>query len=104
MKIIILNLSKISFAVLILMFLLSGCSTNPVLPIINTFNANPTIIDFGNSITLSWEVSGADTVSIDQGIGIVTASGTIDITPSTRLPILLLQLVIQVLLLPPGLK
>jgi len=83
MKIIILNLSKISFAVLILMFLLSGCSTNPVLPIINTFNANPTIIDFGNSITLSWEVSGADTVSIDQGIGIVTASGTIDITPST---------------------
>ncbi|RLC35015.1 MAG: hypothetical protein DRH33_08835, partial [Candidatus Nealsonbacteria bacterium] len=83
MKIIILNLSKISFAVLILMFLLSGCSTNPVLPIINTFNANPTTIDFGNSTALSWEVSGADTVSIDQGIGIVTASGTIDITPST---------------------
>ena len=83
MKSIILNLSKISFAVLILMFLLSGCSTNPVLPIINTFNANPTTIDFGNSTTLSWEVSGADTVSIDQGIGIVTASGTIDITPST---------------------
>lgn len=83
MKIIILNLSKISFAVLILMFLLSGCSTNPVLPIINTFNANPTTLDFGNSTTLSWEVSGADTVSIDQGIGIVTASGTINITPST---------------------
>lgn len=83
MKIIILNLSKISFAVLILMFLLSGCSTNPVLPIINTFNANPTTLDFGNSTTLSWEVSEADTVSIDQGIGIVTASGTINITPST---------------------
>lgn len=83
MKIIILNLSKISFAVLILMFLLSGCSTTPGLPIINTFNANPITIDFGNSTTLSWEVSGADTVSIDQGIGIVTASGTINITPST---------------------
>jgi len=83
MKIIILNLSKISFAVLILMFLLSGCSINPGLPIINTFNANPTIIDFGNPTTLSWEVSGADTVSIDQGIGVVTASGTIDITPLT---------------------
>jgi len=83
MKFIILNLSKISFAVLILMFLLSGCSTNPLLPIINIFNANPTIVDFGNSTTLSWEVSEADTVSIDQGIGIVTASGTIDITPST---------------------
>jgi len=41
------------------------------------------IVDFGNSTTLSWEVSEADTVSIDQGIGIVTASGTIDIAPST---------------------
>lgn len=83
MKSTILNLSKIIFAILILMFLFSGCSTNSGLPLINFFNANPTIINSGNSTTLSWEVSGADTVSIDQGIGIVTASGTIDITPST---------------------
>ena len=82
MKNIILNSSKIIFAILILIFLFSGCYTNSGLPFINTFNANPTIIDSGNSTTLSWEVSGADTVSIDQGIGIVTASGTIDIFPS----------------------
>jgi len=82
MKSTILNLSKIIFTVLILMFLFSGCSTSPGLPFINTFNANPATLDSGNSTTLSWEVSGADTVSIDQGIGIVTASGTVDITPS----------------------
>lgn len=40
MKSTILNLSKIIFIILILMFLFSGCSTNSGLPLINTFNAN----------------------------------------------------------------
>ena len=47
--------------------------TVKVLPAINSFTANPIHIYWGGgSSTLSWDVSGADTVIIDQGIGTVT--------------------------------
>jgi hypothetical protein len=44
-------------------------------PVINSFNASPGIINPGGSSTLSWDVSGAATVSIDQQIGNVGSSG-----------------------------
>ena len=36
----------------------------------------------GASATLSWEVEGADTVEIDNGIGTVTPKGTRQVTPA----------------------
>jgi len=52
-----------------------------VLPAINSFTANPNNIYYGGGkSTLSWDVSGAATVTIDQGIGIVTpTTGSSDV-------------------------
>ena len=52
-------------------------------PTIHTFEANPPTIAAGESTTLSWEVSGATAVSIDQGIGAVALKGTRVVTPGT---------------------
>ena len=49
-------------------------STN--LPVIDSFYANPLSINSGGSSTLAWTVTGADSVSIDQGIGTVSSTST----------------------------
>jgi hypothetical protein len=36
----------------------------------------------GNPVTLTWKVTGASSVSIDHGVGSVTAEGTKDVTPT----------------------
>lgn len=51
-------------------------------PVILSFNAEPGTISPGRTSTLSWEVTGAATVSIDHGIGNVALSGTRDVSPS----------------------
>ena len=53
----------------------------PSLPVISSFDANPGNITSGGSSTLSWEVSGATTASIDAGIGSVALSGTRVVSP-----------------------
>jgi len=53
----------------------------PVLPTIEYFNANPDSIKFGESSTLSWSVTNATTVTIDQGIGAVSAKDTKQVNP-----------------------
>jgi hypothetical protein len=53
------------------------------LPVINSFVANPPAITAGGSSTLSWNVSGATSVEIDQGIGGVALSGTRNVSPAT---------------------
>lgn len=55
----------------------------PVLPTIDSFTASPGTIDQGNNSTLAWTVTGADTVSINQGIGSVAASGNRSVSPAT---------------------
>ena len=50
-------------------------------PVILSFDADPGTINPEETSTLSWEVSGAATVSIDQGIGDVALSGTRDVSP-----------------------
>jgi hypothetical protein len=52
-------------------------------PVINYFTAGPPIIPGGGSTTLSWNVSNASSVSIDNGIGPVSSSGTILVTMSS---------------------
>ncbi|MGA2368207.1 MAG: hypothetical protein ABSF74_06530, partial [Dehalococcoidia bacterium] len=54
-------------------------TVNP--PIVADLNANPVNINVGQSATLTWNVSGADSVSIDQGIGQVPPSGSRVVTP-----------------------
>lgn len=49
---------------------------------IQHFSALPDQIPAGSAASLSWEVQGADSVEIDNGIGTVPAKGTKDVTPS----------------------
>jgi len=51
-------------------------------PVVNSFDASPGRIVPGESSTLSWNVSGAATVSIDQQIGNVALSGTRVVLPT----------------------
>lgn len=52
-----------------------------ILPSIEYFTANPESINRGESSTLSWRVTSVATVTIDQGIGIVSAKGTTEVSP-----------------------
>ncbi|MEW5994689.1 MAG: FlgD immunoglobulin-like domain containing protein, partial [Candidatus Zixiibacteriota bacterium] len=54
----------------------------PDVPVINSFEANPDTIGTGGSATLSWNVSNATTVSINQGIGTVDSIGQTTVYPS----------------------
>ena len=47
-----------------------------------SISANPASIVSGQSATLSWSTTTADTVTIDQGIGTVAANGSITVTPT----------------------
>ncbi len=51
-----------------------------VLPTVN-ISASPSTIDEGTSTTLSWSSTNADTVSIDQGIGLVATEGSMTVAP-----------------------
>lgn len=50
-------------------------------PVIMSFKVNPAAVKAGESTNLSWEVNKATSVSIDQGIGTVSASGTRPVSP-----------------------
>jgi hypothetical protein len=77
---------------LLLLILIPGCITfqtpapNPIQPlgmppVIGTFSSNPSAINSGGTSTLLWNVTGANSVSIDQGIGQVNVAGTKVISP-----------------------
>jgi hypothetical protein len=53
----------------------------PALPVV-TFSATPATISPGGSSTLAWNVTNADTINIDQGIGAVAASGSVVVSPA----------------------
>jgi len=56
--------------------------TNPPATIVS-FTATPSTFTAGDTVTLNWNVTDADTVSIDQGVGSVSAtSGSLALTPS----------------------
>ncbi|MBI4912161.1 MAG: hypothetical protein HY823_05445 [Acidobacteria bacterium] len=50
-------------------------------PVITAFAANPSVITTGGSTTLSWTVTGATTLNIDQGVGTVSGSSKV-LTPN----------------------
>jgi hypothetical protein len=57
--------------------------TTTTTPTISSFTASPSTIEEGESTTLSWSISNADTASIDQGIGSIAASSTLSVSPTT---------------------
>ncbi len=50
-------------------------------PVILSFKASAQNIDAGSSSKLQWSVTGADSIAIDNGIGQVPASGSINVYP-----------------------
>lgn len=58
--------------------------TQPLVPPINSFSANPLSINAGSSSNLSWNISGANSASINQSVGVVSATtGTTSVSPTT---------------------
>ena len=53
------------------------------LPAVISFNMDPPDISPGESTVMTWDVIGADSVSIDNGVGNVPASGSLTLTPGT---------------------
>ena len=51
-------------------------------PVIEDFSLSSTTIEEGDSVTLSWDVTGADSVTINNGIGPVSYSGSLSVSPS----------------------
>jgi hypothetical protein len=77
----------------LLLILIPGCftfqtapsATGPAVgtpPVIIIFSSNPATISPGDKPTLLWTVSGANSVSIDNGIGPVDIAGTRVISPA----------------------
>lgn len=54
----------------------------PAAPVINSFSAEPSTIERGQSSTLRWSVSNATDISVDQGLGAVQSSGSRQVFPS----------------------
>ncbi len=50
---------------------------------INSFTAEPSTIEAGQSSTLSWSISNATDMSIDHGVGAVQSSGQRQVFPRT---------------------
>ena len=78
---------------LLLLILIPGCITvqapspNPIPPVVTPpviieFSNNPSTINAGGTSTLLWSVTGATSVSIDQGIGQVDVAGTRVVSPA----------------------
>ncbi|MGD0352283.1 MAG: hypothetical protein ABSB38_02100 [Dehalococcoidia bacterium] len=75
----------LSLSLLLLLFLIPGCLTVPSVgtpPVIIEFSNNPSTINAGDTSILFWAVTGATSVSIDQGIGQVNVAGTRVVSPT----------------------
>jgi len=87
------KLTIISLSLLLLVILIPGCITvSPPSswitppsgqPSVGTFSSSPSTINQGGTSTLVWDVTGASSVSIDNGIGQVAISGSRLIQPAS---------------------
>ncbi|MGJ8695549.1 MAG: lamin tail domain-containing protein [Verrucomicrobiaceae bacterium] len=58
--------------------------TSTLLPSIDTFTATPSLIASGGSTTLEWQITGADSAEINNGVGSINAtSGSLVVNPTT---------------------
>ncbi len=51
-------------------------------PVINYFDASPASSTLGDKVNLTWSVTGSDNISIDQGIGKVSAADNLTVSPA----------------------
>jgi hypothetical protein len=72
------------FFVLICFSFLAACNgITPTLPVINSFSADPSSIDSGDSSVLSWNVTNATTITIIPGNMTFTySSGSVAVSPT----------------------
>ena len=86
-------MKRLLFITLLLIIISTGCIYLPSspgatgtgtgqAPAIASFNANPESISAGSRAQLSWEVTGATSVTIDNGIGSVALKGTRTVVPA----------------------
>jgi hypothetical protein len=60
----------------------SGPSPRPIYqPVINSFSSNASSVDVGQTVTLTWTTTNANSVTISPGIGAVGTSGSTTVTP-----------------------
>jgi hypothetical protein len=75
-----------SFCVVFLLLFCASChkTTTSQLqrPVINSFGATPSSIDSGSASTLSWNIVGATTISINNGVGDVSAVTSKVVSPT----------------------
>jgi hypothetical protein len=80
---------KLLLIVVVILFIFSCKSSSTVTPTpdtskpVVTFSVSPTTIHKGDSATLSWSVTNANSISINNNIGSVSVSGTKTETPTT---------------------
>lgn len=75
------NMRKFLALLLVVLLLVSvGCAS--LVPVIASFDVNPAVITAGSSTILAWSVSGAKSVTIDQGLGVLPPAGTRVVSPS----------------------
>ena len=67
---------------LILLSLAAACTRTVPAPVINSFAASPATIAAGKSSTLSWDVSGATQISLDNSLG-AQAGTSATVSPSS---------------------
>src|SRR5262245_19656468 len=46
---------------------------------VRRFNATPAEVSRGSNVTLTWDVDGAETVEIDNGVGVVKDKGSVTV-------------------------
>lgn len=73
--------SMIGVTILLCTITLSGCNEQKK-PIISSFEVIPNEIELGKTAYISWNVSEATSVTIDNGIGVVSLFGNRTITPA----------------------
>jgi hypothetical protein len=73
------NKILVLFCIIAVSVLMTGCD-NP--PIVLNFSASPSTINQGESSTLTWSVSKADTVTITPDVGPVASSGSTSVSPA----------------------
>ena len=57
-------------------------TVTPALPVITSFKALPAVVKAGSPATLTWNVTGATALSIDNGVGSVTGATSKLVSPS----------------------
>ena len=77
------RVAVLNCAIALSLGLAAGCSSpsGPSRPVIESFAADSTTVGAGQSTTLRWSVTGASSISIDHGVGVVTGN-SVAVTPT----------------------